>query len=80
MKIDPEYMYGHCRGELGRGHVERCPKSWLISARVYAREHGDMGMVEACTIALDVRRSGSTRNPRLVEMRKLAGRKLGAPS
>jgi hypothetical protein len=76
VRIDAEYRYSHCRGELGRGHVSRCPRSWLISARAYARSVGDVGMVDACGIALDVLRSGSTRNPRQREMQRLAGRRV----
>lgn len=65
------YKIQHCRGELGRGHVHRCPRSWLIRVRKLVRDT-DPNLAAACAIALDVHRSGSTANPRLREMRKLA--------
>jgi len=63
----------HVRCELGRGHVARCPRSWLIRVRKLT---SGTDLAEACQIALDVHRSGVSVNPRQREMRKLAGRKL----
>jgi len=71
--VDDGYLVDHVRGELGRGHVHRCPRSWLL--RVVALEAGsDLG--QAAAIALDVLRSGRSINPREREMRRLAGRRL----
>jgi hypothetical protein len=76
MAIDATHKLDHCRGELGRQAVERCPKLWLIAARKLARESGDLDMAQACTIALAIRR-GELRNvsANTVPMAKLTGRK-----
>ena len=79
MKPDRKYRYDHCKGELGRGHVSRCPKSWLISARAHARVVGDSGMVRACDIALLIHRQfGPSTKVQVDEMRVFAGRRAVA--
>ena len=78
MAIDDAYVLGHCRGELGRGHIHRCPRSWLIAARREATRKGDVEMAEACSIALDILRgkladTAANVNP----MQLLTGRSYG---
>jgi hypothetical protein len=74
--VSSEYMLGHCRGELGRGKVERCPKSWLVAARKLARESGDLAMAEACSIALRILRGElADTSANIRPMQRLTGRK-----
>lgn len=73
--ITPQHKLDHCRGELGRGKIHRCPKSWLITARKLAREQGDDNMVTACTLALVDWPYGPSDGTR--EIQRLAGRRLG---
>ncbi len=75
--ITSQYMLDHCRGELGRGHVERCPRMWLLKARAEARATGQRDMAEACTIALAIQR-GTVPNTdeHTKKMRRLTGRKV----
>lgn len=71
------YKLAHCKGELGRGKVERCPRGWLIAARRYAKATGDFDAAEACAIALCILRGELSHTDANVRpMRKLAGRRL----
>lgn len=78
MAIDATYKLDHCRGELGRGHVHRCPVAWLRDARREAIRLGDADMAEACRIALQLRRgelADSAANVRPMQL--LTGRSYG---
>jgi hypothetical protein len=61
--VSASYMLDHCRGELGRGHVHRCPISWLRVAKREAQRIGDEDMAEACSIALMVARGEGSYHP-----------------
>ena len=49
MAITPGYRSQHVRGELRRGHIERCPKSWIREAK---RLSSDPDFRRACDLAL----------------------------
>lgn len=68
-----EFLESHCRAELGRGHVARCPRGWLTRV---IRQTRNPDLAEACRIALSVQNSGMSINARETEMRRLARRQL----
>ena len=70
-QITDNYKHAHCRSELQRGHVSRCPKSWLRVCKRLALKDGDLDLAAACDIALTNYPKGGTR-----EMRRLAGRQI----
>ena len=76
MALDNESRFVHVRNELQRGHVSRCPRSWIITTRAMARERGDDDLAAACDIALEILRSDDRRvSTRIPEMARLAGRR-----